>query len=86
VRVWAPITAAVLLDTGVVAHIWRMLQQQSAAGQSVLGWLVVILGLLCWAQFYFVVTPDEIWAKVSILVGVVLNIIALCTVIFVRHM
>lgn len=92
-RVWnnpawvsrTPIATSLLLDGGAIGQIVRMWRERSALGQSLTSWLAVILALLLWANFYRVITPDQFWARATILLSIALNVGIVASIIWWRH-
>lgn len=83
---WSPILAGVLIETGGLSQIFRMWSEQSAEGQSLLGWIAVLLALLLWLNFYRVCTPEQKSAFWVTAVGVLVNLGVIGTVLWFRYL
>ncbi|MBW3545141.1 MAG: hypothetical protein KY428_05990 [Bacteroidetes bacterium] len=60
---YTPVITTLLLETSTLSHIATMWVKGTAAGQSMLGWLLVFTALLLWYNWYSVFTPDQKFAK-----------------------
>lgn len=76
-----PIVTFVLLESANVQQLWRMWAQQTAAGQSLGGWIAVNIALLLWCNFYRVCCPEQKTAFWVTVVGVVMNAAVIATVV-----
>lgn len=80
-----PIVTSLLLDGGAIGQIVRMWREQSARGQSLTSWLAVILALTLWANFYRVITPNQFWARATILLSIALNVGIVTSIVWWRY-
>lgn len=80
-----PIATSLLLDGGAVGQVLRMWREQSAVGQSLVSWIAVVVALVLWANFFRVITPHQMWARVTILLSIALNVGVVISVIWWRY-
>jgi len=72
-----PVLSTILIDLANIGHIIRMFQEKSSAGQNPYSYLMVILALVLWAEFYRVRTPEEKIARWTAWFGVMFNLAVL---------
>lgn len=80
-----PIFATILIDLANIGHIQQMFREQSAAGQSLLSYVMILGALFMWEAFYRVRTPDEKAAIWSARIGIAFILMVMCTVIYFRY-
>jgi uncharacterized membrane protein YbaN (DUF454 family) len=80
-----PIVTSILIDGGAIGQIVRMWSEKTAEGQSLISWAAVLMALVLWANFYRVITPDQKWARITILISIFLNIGVVGSVILWRY-
>lgn len=81
-----PILTTLLLESANVGQIARMWTHRTAAGQSISSWVCVNLALWLWANFYRVITPEQLWARRTIKVGIALNSAVILSAIWFRYL
>jgi uncharacterized protein with PQ loop repeat len=79
-----PLIAVFLLEIANVQQLWRMWAEQTAAGQSIGGWLCVQLALWLWLNFYATFTPDQKFAIRGTQLGILMNASVIGTVLWFR--
>lgn len=80
-----PLLTTFLLEGANVGQIKRMWTEHTAAGQSLVAWMMVWLALVLWFNFYRVITPEEKFAKYCTLFGVCMNTMVILSVIYFRY-
>lgn len=80
-----PIASLVLIEGGAVGQIARMVREQTAAGQSLWSWLAVTVALMLWFNYYRVMTPRLLLPRVTMVIGVTLNLCISLTIIYFRY-
>lgn len=83
---YTPIITSLLIESGVLSQMIRMWAMGSAMDQSLLGWIFVWCALLLWFNWYRVFTPDQKFAKWSTIGGLVINTMAIFTIIWYRYL
>lgn len=78
---YTPIATTILLETSTISHTVTMWYRGTSAGQSTVGWLLVMTALVLWYNWYGVFTPDQRFARYSTLFGMFTNVIAFISVI-----
>lgn len=81
-----PVVTTFFLEAANVGQILRMVKEQSALGQSLIGWALVWCALVLWWNFYRVCTPNERRAYWATLVGIAMNTCVILTVIYFRYL
>lgn len=79
-----PIITSLLLEGANLHQLWRMWAEQSALGQSLLGWIQVNLALILWWNWYRVVTPEQKTAQRMALLGIFINLLVIASVVYFR--
>lgn len=65
-----------------VGQLWRMWTRQTAAGQSLFGWIGLLVALWAYHRFYSVCCPKERVAIWSVRAEVVVNVLIIATVVW----
>ena len=82
---YTPFVTVLIFETGKISQFLRVLFERSAAGQSMIGWALSILGLMLWYNFYRVLSPERLIAKRSTLVGMTMNVAMLAIIAYFRY-
>jgi len=84
---YTPLVTVLFLESANVEQIYRMWSEQTAAGQSLLGWFSVWCALVLWANYYRVIAPKEnrsaFWVTMF---GIGMNSVVMLTVIYFRYL
>jgi hypothetical protein len=81
---YTPFLTTALLEISTFSHIIQMWTKGTSAGQSVIGFVLVICALILWFNWYGVFTPDQKFARYSTLFGIVMSSIAFISVLIFR--
>lgn len=81
-----PLVTVFFLEAANIGQIWRMWKEQSAIGQSLVGWFMVWIALVLWWNYYRVVAPAAqrraYWVTAF---GILMNSVVISTVIYFRY-
>lgn len=80
-----PLLTVLLLEGANIGQIYRMWSEFTADGQSLLSWVLVNLALICWGNWYRVLTPSQKWARRCNAIGICLNSLVCLSVIYFRY-
>lgn len=80
-----PVITTSIFGMSTLGHVARMWSERSAEGQSLTSWLLAMLALLMWYNWYLVVAPEERTARWSCLASVALESLAVISIIRFRY-
>lgn len=82
---YTPVLTTLLLEGANVGQLWQMWTERTAAGQSILSWVLVNVALWFWVNFYKVKTPGEKFAIRATQAGIAMNTAVIVTTIYFRY-
>jgi len=83
---YTPPVAIMCLEWANLSQLIRMWTEQTAEGQSLVGWLSVWAALLLWLNFYRVCLPENKLAYWGTVVGLATNTAVWLSVIWFRYL
>jgi uncharacterized protein with PQ loop repeat len=81
-----PAFAAILIEFGHMGQVARMWREQTSAGQSLTGWVILAIALCMWLRFYQVITPKEKFAKWATLSSIFMILFVIVTIVWFRYL
>lgn len=81
---YTPVITTLLIESGAISQMIRMWKEGSADDQSLIGWFLIWCALLLWFNWYRVFTPEQKFAKWSTVGGMIVNALAIATIIWYR--
>lgn len=82
---FTPVATMFMIESANIQQVVQMFIQKSSEGQSISGWICIIIALLMWANFYRLFNPEQKMAFWSALVGVFINTFVVLTIIYFRY-
>lgn len=81
-----PVLSVFLLEMANVQQLARMWSEQTAAGQSLWGWVCVNVALLLWLNFYLTFNRQNRFAIWGTALGVLMNASVILSVVYFRYL
>jgi hypothetical protein len=81
----APVVSTFIFMLADCSQIYRMVQEQTAAGQSLYGWLAILVALAMYAVFFKVITPEEKLPLYCTYINIVTIVALAFTVVYFRY-
>jgi hypothetical protein len=81
----APLVATGIFVFADFSQIVRMINEQTSAGQSLVGWIGILVALVMYATFFRVITPKEKLAFYCTVVNIAVIITLALTVAYFRY-
>lgn len=80
-----PILTTALLESANISQIHRMWSEHTAAGQSIVSWIMVNIALILWLRFYYMFNYELKWTRYATIVGIAINACVILSVIKWRY-
>jgi hypothetical protein len=81
---FTPIATLLAFNVGNVMHIVRMWSVGTSVGQSLWGWMLSIVALTLWCNWYIVFTPEQKIPFYTAAFSIVVNLAVALTVFILR--
>jgi hypothetical protein len=81
----APLVATGIFVFADFSQIVRMVNERTSAGQSLIGWIGILIALLMYATFFRIITPKEKLAFYCTVINITIIIALTLTVAYFRY-